>query len=114
MTNVACKADAFITLDVDVLEGRTMVTAFLRDPAKPDVLRQSSQCLRNDAQLMQYLPRVLAEIRAEAALGRFETPAEQKARLAGYSSSGSATTETTSLNATCTSLGPSTGPLSFI
>lgn len=113
MTNVARKADAFITLAIDVQAGRTMVTGVLYSGVSPDEQIRSFTCLADDAQLMRRLPQWLAELRAEASLGRVETQAEQRARLAAYSSCGSATTEITSLNSTCTSLGPSTGPRSL-
>ena len=113
MTNVPRKADAFITLAIDVQAGRTMVAGVLYSGVNPDEQIRSFTCLADDAELMRRLPEWLAELRAEATLGRFETQAEQQARVAGYLQSGSAATEITSLNSTCTSLGPSTGPRSL-
>lgn len=114
MPNTNRKADAFILLELDALGNRTMATAYLRAHTDPDVQHRSFSCLVNDASLMRRLPEWLAELRAEARLGRPETLAEQQSRVAGYSSSGSAATEITSLNSTCTSLGPATGPRSLI
>lgn len=108
------QADAFITMEIDAMLGRTLVTGYLRRHAAPEDTLRSFSVLIDDANLIRRLPEWLAELRAEAELGRGESLDEQQVRLTGYSSSGSAATEITSLNSTCTSLGPVTGPRSLI
>lgn len=107
------KADAFLTLAVDVMDGKTHVTGYLRRHTDPEVQLRSFSCLATDAVLFARLPEWLAELRAEAALGRLETLTDQQDRLAGYWS-GSAETEIISLNSTCTSRLPDgSGPRSL-
>lgn len=113
MPNTPRKADAFITIEVDVLDGCAVVIGYLRRRADPELQTRSFSCLVGDAGLLRLLPEWLAELRAEAELGRVETLIDQRERLDG-SSVGAATTEITSLNSTCTSLGPDTGPRSLI
>lgn len=108
------KADAFIALEVDVMAGKTLVTGYLRRHTDPEVRVRSFSCLIADAELLTRLPEWLAELRSEAQLGRVETLIEQQNRLASYSAFGSTATEITSLNSTCTSLGPVAGPRSLI
>ena len=76
------KADAFITLAVDVMASKTLVTGYLRLHADPEIQVPSFSCLLDDAGLLKRLPEWLAELRAECVLGRVETLAEQQARLA--------------------------------
>lgn len=106
------KADAFITLAVDVVADKTLVTAYLRRHTDPEVQVRSFSCLIADADLLARLPEWLAEMRAEALLGGPESIAERDARI-GNQSSCSGGTESASLNSICTSLGPATGPRSF-
>lgn len=106
------KADAFLTMQIDALGGKTLVTGYLRPRDDPGRRMQSFSCLATDAQLLARLPEWLAELRAEAQLGCFESMAQEAARLSAQSS-GSATTEKTSLNSICTSRGPVSGPRSF-
>lgn len=114
MPNAKRKADAFITMAIDAQVGRTMVTGYLRSHSNPGVQIRSFSSFVNEVDLVRRLPEWLAELRAEAQLGRVESLAEQQARLGGYSSCGSAATEITSLNSTCTSRGPAAGPRSLI
>ena len=99
------KSGVLLTLGIDQIDGKTSVAGFLCKPIPPYEQVRSFHCLVDDAELVKRLPEWLAELRAEAALGRFESLAEQQARLAAQASSGNGCTDMTSLNATCTSLG---------
>lgn len=102
------KAAAVISIELDAIPsaGKSMVCATLvfQPGARP---MHSFSGAFTDAQIVSRLPEWLAELRAEVALGRFESLAEERARLAAQSSPGNGCTDMTSLNATCTSLGAS-------
>lgn len=107
MSNTDRKPGFLITMGVDFLPGKVSVDGYLCEPCPPYRQVKSFSCLINEADLPKRLPELFDELRAEAALGRFESLAEQQARLAGQASSGECCTDITSLNSTCTSLGAS-------
>ena len=74
------KADAYITLEIDVLDGKTLVVGYLRPRCDPDRQVRSFSTALSDAGLLDRLPVMLADLRAEAALGRCETQAESAMR----------------------------------
>lgn len=116
MSTAKIKPAATITIEIDVLApvGKSVVSGTLVcQPGGRPMYSFSGGF--TDAEIATLLPEWMAELRAEAALGRFETLAEQKARLAGQASSGECSTDTTSLNSTCTSLSPDgSGPRSLV
>lgn len=76
------EADGFITLAIDVMDGKILVSGDLRRHASPQVHVRSFTCLADDDTVLARLPEWLAELRAEAELERLETQEEQDARLA--------------------------------
>lgn len=107
MSQTTRKPNAMLTLGIDQLDGQTVVAGYLCSPHPPYEQRLSFRGSFTDAEIATRLPEWMAELRAEAALGRFESLDEQRARLAGQASSGKSCTDITSLNSTCTSLGAS-------
>ena len=87
------KAAAVISIELDAIPsaGKSMVcaTLVLQPGARP---MHSFSGAFTDAQIVSRLPEWLAELRAEVALGRFESLAEERARLAAQSSSGNGCT----------------------
>jgi len=109
------KHGAVLSIELDAVpsSGRSMVCASLvcQPGGRP---MHSFSGLFTDAEIAARLPGWMAELRAEAELGRVETLDEERQRLAG-SSSGSCCTVISSLNATCTSLSPDgSGPRSLV
>lgn len=75
-------ADAFITMGIDVMDGKILVGGYLRLRADPEAQVRSFTRHADDGTVLARLPAWLAELRAEAELGRLETQEEQAARLA--------------------------------
>ena len=88
MPNTDRKSGFLITIGVDFLPGKVSVDGYLCEPCPPYRRVKSFSCLVSEADLLKRLPELFDELRAEVALGRFESLAEQQARLAALASSG--------------------------
>ncbi len=87
MSNADRKPGFLIMMGVDFLPGKVSVDGYLCEPCPPYRQVKSFSCLISEADLPKRLPELFDELRAEAALGRFESLAEQQARLAAQASS---------------------------
>ena len=88
MSQTEPKPNAMLKISIDCIGGKTAVAGYLIGPHPPYEQMLSFMGAFTDAEIATRLPEWMAELRAEAALGRFESLAEQQARLAAQASSG--------------------------